>query len=178
MIPFDAGLKVDWYGLNLYCLMQKLTPKEKSNLVSSLKMEKDELDPWQKLEARAKKLETKMKSVSLNKASLVYDILMHSSGEEMLLLYLQSSQRIVQDRIKNFLSKYLPTALDVTDEEVTEISGLDPSHARFAKAKEERIAAHLDGKVRKPPPPPEPEPEPVRPPQGRHNAPRAVRTAR
>ncbi len=178
MIPFDAGLKVDWYGLNLYCLMQKLTPKEKATLVTALKMEKDELDPWQKLEARAKKLETKMKSASLNKASLVYDILIHASGEEMLLLYLQSGQRIVQDRIKNFLAKYLPTALDVTDEEVTGISGLDTSHVRFAKAKEERIAAHLDGKVRKPPPPPEPEPEPVRPPPGRHNAPRAARTAK
>jgi tRNA nucleotidyltransferase/poly(A) polymerase len=178
MIPFDAELKVDWYGLNLYCLTQKLTPKEKSGLIAATKMEKAEIDPWQKLEARAKKLETKLKGASLNKASLVYDCLIHASGEEMLMLHLQSGQRIVQDRIKNFLTKYLPTASDVTDEEVTQVSGFDTSHARFAKAREERIAAHLDGKVRKPPPPPEPEPEPVKPQMGRHNAPRAARAAK
>lgn len=176
MIPFDAKLKVDWYGLNLYCLTQKLTPKEKSALIALTKMEKAEIDPWQKLETRAKKLETKLKAASLNKASLVYDCLIHASGEDMLVLHLQSGQRIVQDRIKNFLTKYLPTASDVTDEEVAQVSGFDPTHARFAKAREERIAAHLDGKVRKPPPPPEPEPEPVKPPMGRHNAPRAARS--
>jgi tRNA nucleotidyltransferase/poly(A) polymerase len=177
MIPFDANLKVDWYGLNLYCLTQKLTPKEKTALIATAKMEKAETDPWQKLEARSKKLETKLKSASLNRASLVYDCLTRCSGEEMLLLHLQSAQRIVQDRIKNFLSKYLPTAQDVTDEEVTQVSGLDPSNPKFAKARQDRIAAHLDGKVRKPAPPPEPEPEPARPP-GRPNAPRASRTAK
>lgn len=177
MIPFDAHLKVDWYGLNLHCLTQKLTPKEKSSLVAAAKMEKADTDPWQKLETRAKKLETKLKSASLNRASLVYDCLMHASGEEILLLHLQSGQRLVQDRIKNFLSKYLETALDVTDEEVTQISGIDPSSPKFAKARQERIHAHLDGKVRKPAPPPEPEPEPVKP-QGRPNAPRASRAAK
>lgn len=177
MIPFDAHLKVDWYGLNLYCLTQKLTPKEKSALVAATKMEKAETDPWQKLEPRAKKLETKLKSASLNRASLVYDCLIHASGEEMLLLHLQSGQRIVQDRIKNFLSKYLEIALDVTDEEVSQVSGLEPSNPKFAKARQERIAAHLDGRVRKPAPPPEPEPEPAKP-VGRPNAPRASRAAK
>jgi len=176
MIPFDAKLKVDWYAFNMYCLTLKLTPKEKAALVAATKMEKAEIEPWQKLETRAKKLETRLKAASLNKASLVYDCLIHASGEEMLMLYLQSGQRIVQDRIKNFLTKYLATASDVTDEEVTQVSGFDPTHARFAKAREERIAAHLDGKVRKPAPPPEPEPEPVKPPAVRHNAPRASRS--
>ena len=177
MIPFDADLKVDWYGLNLYCLTQKLTPKEKTALIAAAKMEKAETDPWQKLETRSKKLETKLNAASLNRASLVYDCLIHASGEEMLLLHLQSGQRLVQDRIKNFLSKYLSTAQDVTDEEVTQISGLEPSNPKFAKARQERIGAHLDGKVRKPAPPPEPEPEPAKP-QGRPNAPRASRAVK
>ena len=66
----------------------------------------------------------------------------------------------MQDRIKNFLTKYLATAMEVTDAEVAQTSGVEPGSPKFAKAREERIAAHLDGRVRKAPPPPEPPPEP------------------
>ncbi len=161
MIPFGANLTVDWYALTMWCLTKLLGAKERAALVSNTKMQKDEIDPWQKLEARSKKLETSLKSAKLSKGSLVYHALKSAAGEEIFFLYLQSSQRIVQDRIKNYFTKYLPTAIEVTDAEVTEVSGLEPTHAKFAKAREERIAAHLDGRVRKPaPPPPEPVPEP------------------
>jgi len=37
---------------------------------------------------------------------------------------IESEQRLVQDRIKNFLTRYLPTAMELTDAEVAEVSGL------------------------------------------------------
>jgi hypothetical protein len=55
--------------------------------------------------------------------------------------------------------------MEVTDAEVKEASGLEPGSPKFQKAREERIAAHLDGRVRKPAPPPEPEPPPAQPPR-------------
>ena len=167
MIPFGANFPVDWYSLTLWCLTKLLTPKEKAALVSNTKMTKAETEPWEKLEARSKKLESALKSAKLSKGSLVYNALKDAHGEEVLLLFLQSGHRIVQDRIKNFFTKYMPTVMEVTDAEVAEVSGLDPSHPKFAKARVERIAAHLDGRVRKPAPPPEPEPPPPPSPRGR-----------
>jgi hypothetical protein len=70
-------------------------------------------------------------------------------GEDILLLYLNSNERIVQDRIRNFLTKYLGTASEVTDAEVTEVSGFEPGEAKFAKA---RRGAH-----RRPPRRPRPQ---------------------
>ncbi len=166
MIPFGAAFPVDWYALTLNCLTQLLAPKERAALVASTKMAKEEQTPWQRLEAGSKKLEAQLKSARLHKASQVYDCLNKAPGEQTLFLLLNSTQRIVQDRIRNYFTKYLPTAMDVTDAEVTQASGLEPGHPKFARAREERIAAHLDGRIRKPAPPPEPEPPPAAPARG------------
>ncbi|MBI5085989.1 MAG: CCA tRNA nucleotidyltransferase [Acidobacteria bacterium] len=168
MIPFGAVFPIDWYALSMFCITQLLTPKERTALVANTKMTKAEIEPWQKLEARAKKLETAAKSARLSKASQVYELLRKAPGEEVLLLHLKSAQRLVQDRIKNHFTRYLATAVEVTDAEVAEASGLEPGSPKFAKARDERIAARLDGRVRKPAPPPEPEPPPpARGPMGR-----------
>ncbi len=166
MIPFGASFPTDWYAISLFCLTQLLSAKERSALIANTKMTKEEAAPWQKLETHAKKLESALKSAKLSKASQVYALLQKSAGEEILLLHLKSQQRLVQDRIKNYLTKYLPTALEVSDAEVTEASGLEPSSPKFAKAREDRINARLDGRVRKPAPPPEPEPAPTAPMRG------------
>ena len=165
-IPFGASFPADWYAIHLYCLTQLLSPKERAALAANTKMSKEEAAPWQKLEAHAKKLETALKSPKLSKASQVYALLQKSAGEEILLLHLKSQQRLVQDRIKNYLTKYLSTAMEVTDAEVAEASGIEPGNPKFAKAREERIYARLDGRVRKPAPPPEPEPAPAAPMRG------------
>lgn len=164
MIPFGAPFSVDWYALNMFCLTQLLTAREKASLLENTKMTKEEAEPWQKLDGRIKKLEVLLKSAKLSKASQTFDALKKVSGEEILLLFLKSGERLVQDRLKNYFTKYMPTAMEVTDEEVTEASGLTPDQPKFAKARDERIAARLDGRVRKPVPPPEPEPPPPPPP--------------
>ncbi len=166
MIPFGASFPADWYAISLYCLTQPLSVKERSTLIANTRMTKEEAAPWQKLETHAKKLESALKSAKLSKASQVYGLLQKSAGEEILLLHLRSQHRLVQDRIKNYLTKYLPTALEVSDAEVSEASGLEPSSPKFAKARQDRINARLDGRVRKPAPPPEPEPTPAAPMRG------------
>jgi tRNA nucleotidyltransferase/poly(A) polymerase len=160
MIPFGATFPVDWYAISMWCLTQPLTPKERAALIKNTRMTKKEVEPWDQLETRAKKLENALKSARLSKASQIYETLLKARGEETLLLFLKSNQRLVQDRIKNHFTKYLSTALDVSDQEVADASGLSPSDPKFPKAKYERILARLDGRVRKPAPPPEPEPPP------------------
>jgi len=163
LIPFGAPFAADWWAIVMYCLTERLSPKERSALIAATGMTKEEAAPWQKLPAAAKKLESALRSPKLNRASQTYAILSKAPGEQVLYLGLASEHRLVQDRVKNFLSRCLAVAMEVTDAEVKEVSGLEPGHPKFQKAREERIAAHLDGRVRKPAPPPEPEPPPQQP---------------
>ena len=161
LIPFASGVTIDDYAINLWALTQLLNPKEKAELISVTGMQKADTEPWQKIDQRAKKLESALKSARLTRASQIYDVLKHAHGEEMLFLGLASKHRTVQDRSKNHWTKYLPTALDVSDAEVTTASGIEPGMPKFAKTKADRIAGRLDGRIRKPAPPPVEEPPPL-----------------
>ena len=114
-------------------------------------MGKEELGHWQKLAAQARKLEATMKSAKLSRASQVYAAASAVPGELLLYLLLNSSQRLVQDRIRNYLQKYLLFAMEITDRDV-EAQGLVPGTPKFNKRKMEMIAARLDGRQRKPVP--------------------------
>jgi hypothetical protein len=120
-------------------------------------MERHEVDQWQKLEARAKKLEKELKSAKLVKASKVYQVLTKARGEEMLFLLFKSSERTAQDRIKNYFQKYLPAAQEITERDVVAAGGQQGT-PKFQKIRDELIATRLDARPRKPAPLPEPEP--------------------
>lgn len=75
---------------------------------------------------------------------------------------MRSSHRIVLDRIKNYLQKYLPLAQEVTEKDVIEKGG-HPGTPKFAKLYQQLIATKLDTRPKKvvveePPPPPPPGP--------------------
>jgi tRNA nucleotidyltransferase (CCA-adding enzyme) len=161
IVPFGVQFPVETLGLFLFFLTEKLTPKERSALVSATEMRKEEEDVWHKLEGRAKKLERDLKSATLRRPSQVYHALSKARGDEILFLLARSDIRLVQDRIRNYLQKYLPTAQEVTDDDV-QAQGLQPGTPKFQKAKEELIAARLNARPKKPveeepapPPPPE-----------------------
>jgi len=165
MIPFGFELPTDWYALNLWCLMQPLAQKEKAALLKHTAMTKEEAEPWQKLEAHSKKLEHALKSAKLNRASLFWQALKGAQGDQVFLLALKSGERLVQDRLKNYFGKYLPTVAEISDAEIADSTGVQPGTAEFAKARETYVAARLDGRIKKPIPP-EPEPEPLPQPRG------------
>jgi tRNA nucleotidyltransferase/poly(A) polymerase len=165
-IPFGTDLHLDPLGPFLNVLTEKMTPKERNAMAAKLALEKPELDLWLKLDSRSKKLEKELSSSKLQKPSQLYATLCNAMGDQILYLYLRSSQRIVQDRIRNFFQKYLLTAQEITDKEVA-AAGAEPGTPKFKKLKDEMIAARLDGRTKKPAPPPPP-PEPVPPgPRGR-----------
>ena len=93
-----------------------------------------------------------------HKPSLLHAELSKAPGDQILYLLMKSSERLVQDRIKNYLQKYLPAAQEVTDKDVTAATELDPSNPKFRKAKQEFIAQRLDARPKKVVPEPEPEP--------------------
>jgi tRNA nucleotidyltransferase/poly(A) polymerase len=157
LAPVGSGFLFDGFGLFLTVLTEKLTPKEKSALIEATGMAKPDLDEWQKLETRAKKLEKDLKSAKLTKPSHIYHLLAKSRGEEMLFLLYRSSERTVQDRIKNYFQKYLPAAQEITDRDVIAAGG-QPGGPKFQKLREELITTRLDSRPKKPPAPLEEQP--------------------
>jgi tRNA nucleotidyltransferase/poly(A) polymerase len=157
MVPFGADFAANNMGLFLNVLLEKLNAKERNSFIKTLGLKKSDVTQWQKIDASAKKLERELKSAKLNRASVVYRTMKTCPGELMLYLMLRSQQRLVVDRIKNYFTKYIPIALEVTDRDVI-ATGIEPG-PKFAKAKEDYINGRLDGRIKKPVPP-EPPPAP------------------
>ena len=86
-----------------------------------------------------KKLESQLKSAKMQKPSHVYFALEAASGDLILHLLYTSQQRIVQDRIRNYLQKYLPAAQE---------AAVDVAPG---KARTEAITKKLNARPKKPP---------------------------
>ncbi len=148
LIPFGIPFPVDNLGLFMSLLTEKLTPKEKSGLVRAAALRASDAAAWQRLEARARKLEPELESPKLHKPRDVYRVLAAAPGESILLLLVRSPIRLAQDRIRNYLEKYLPAAQEVTDQEVA-ARGAKPGTAKFRKLKNELIAARLSARPKR-----------------------------
>ena len=107
-IPFEIGFETNYPSLFLYILTQKLTPKEKNALIKNMSIDKATVNSWQQLEAKSKKLEKEVKSPALKKPSLIYKALRNAAGDQIIFLLMNSGERLVQDRIKNYLQKFEP----------------------------------------------------------------------
>ena len=152
MVPFGIDIHLDSIGLFLYFLCEKLSAKERASLIKEVGLTKREVELWQKLEAKSKKLEKDLKSAKLQKPSHVYGVLVKSPGDQILFLLAHSAERLVHDRIRNYLQKYLPSAQEVTEKDVL-ATGARPGTPKFQKAREELIVAKLDARPKKVPPP-------------------------
>jgi tRNA nucleotidyltransferase/poly(A) polymerase len=106
---------------------------------------------WLKLAARSAKLEKEIASSSMQKASKIYALLKSAPGEQITYLALRSTQRVVQDRIRNYLTKHVPAAQEITDLQVIE-AGFTVGTPKFEKAKADMIAKRLDARPKKPEP--------------------------
>lgn len=159
MVPFGTDLKMNSLPLFLSVLLENLNPKDRTALIKSAALERGEVAAWQKLEGTSKKLDRELKADKLKKASQLYQVLIKAPGEQVLWLMVYSTQRLVQDRIRNYFEKYLPMSQEVTDEMVA-LAGVVPGTPKFQKVKEEMILKHLDARPKKVEPPPEPPPPP------------------
>ncbi|HUA21274.1 MAG TPA: hypothetical protein VMB25_21155 [Bryobacteraceae bacterium] len=151
-IPFGVDIHLESVGVFLYFLTEKLSAKDKAALVKGIGLTRKEVEQWQKLDSRAKKLEKDLKSAKLQKPSHVYSVLSKAPGDQVVFLLAHSSERLVHDRIKNYLQKYLPSAQEVTERDVV-AAGAKPGTPKFQKVREELILTKLDARPKKVPPP-------------------------
>lgn len=161
LLPDDIRSRNARWGPFLYALAEKLSPKEKQAFIKGLELGRSDVDAWQKIDARAKKLETALKSARIRKPSQVYHIVAHAAPEEVLFLLYRSGQKPVQERLRNYFQKYLPALQEIPPEEWATIEG-KPGTPKYTKAREDFITIRLDRrpkKVEAPPPPPPPPPQ-------------------
>jgi tRNA nucleotidyltransferase/poly(A) polymerase len=155
------GLRAERLGPFLFVLAEKLNAKERSALIKAVELRKPEVDLWQKLEARARKLEGALKAARIKKPSQVYQIVSKAAGDEVVFLLYHSQNKLVQERIRNYIQKYIPLAQEFPAAELQAIPA-KPGTPKFEKAREALLLAHLDRRPRKPSPlPPPPPVEPV-----------------
>ena len=158
LLPDDARSRTARLGPFLWALTEKLTPKEKQALIATTDMPKTQVDAWQKLEARAKKLETALRAARIKKASQVYHLVSAAAPDEVLFLLYHSALKPVQERLRNYYQKYLPAIQEITAEEWAALEG-KAGTTRQHKAREEFIANRLDRRPpRKPETPETPDP--------------------
>ncbi|HYL38320.1 MAG TPA: hypothetical protein VEV17_20550 [Bryobacteraceae bacterium] len=160
MVPFGVEIHLESMGVFLYFLTEKLSPKERPAFAKGIGLTRKEIDQWQKLEGKAKKLEKDLKSAKLQKPSHIYQALSKAPGDQILFLLAHSSERLVHDRIKNYLQKYLPASQEITEKDVL-AAGARPGSPKFQKVREELILTRLDARPKKVPPPETPAPAAV-----------------
>jgi tRNA nucleotidyltransferase/poly(A) polymerase len=164
VLPDDARWRAARLGTFLYCVTEKLSPKEKQALIKATELHKSDVEQWQKIEARARKLETALRSPRIRKPSHVYHIVAAAAPEEVLFVLYHSALKPVQERLRNHFQKYLPMVQEITPEEWATVQG-KPGTPKHAKAVEEFISERVNRKPPKPveevPPTEPPVPEPV-----------------
>jgi tRNA nucleotidyltransferase/poly(A) polymerase len=144
------ALRAERLGPFLFVLTEKLNAKERAALIKNTEMRKPDVDLWQKLEARARKLENALKSARLRKPSQVYQVVSKAPGDEVVFLLYHSQNKLVQERIRNYIQKYIPLAMELPEAELQAIPA-KPGTPKYEKARDALLATHLDRRPRKPP---------------------------
>jgi len=164
MAPGEERWRVARLGPSLHSLTEKLASKERQAFAKAVDLSAAEVELWQKLEVRSKKLETALGSARIRKASQVYHLVAASEPDVVLFLLCHSGLKPVQERLRNHFQKYLPAVQAITLEEWAMVQG-QPGTARYAKAREAFLSSRLDQRPKKPAPPEAgAEPEPAGPP--------------
>ena len=139
------------FGPFLYALTEKLSPKEKQALIKATEMPKADVDQWQKLEARAKKLETALRAAA---DPQTFARLPHRGGGARRTRSCSCSttrrSKPVQERLRNHFQKYLPAVQEITPEEWAPIEGKPGTPPLHQGPDMHSLTNRLDRRPRKP----------------------------
>jgi tRNA nucleotidyltransferase/poly(A) polymerase len=144
-VPDDTRWRAARLATFLYILNEKFTPKDKQALIKATEMAKSEIDLWQKLEPRAKKLEAALRAPSVRKPSHIYHIVVQAAPEEVLFVLSNTTAKPVRERLQTYFEKLLPMAQEITPEEWATIEA-KPGTPKYAKAREDFLNERLNRK--------------------------------
>jgi tRNA nucleotidyltransferase (CCA-adding enzyme) len=135
--------------LFLHALTAKMTPKEKSDFFKAVSLPKSEIELLRNLEPQAHKVELALRSARVRKPSHVYEILSAAPPASIAFLLAHSEQKAVQERVRNYLQKYLPIMLEASPSDWQAIEG-QPGTPKYNRNRQAFLAARLDVRPRKP----------------------------
>ena len=167
----DLGYAPDPAPAVLEFLTAKLNEKETSDIRKMIPR-RDLADAWRDLEIHAKELAKRLTGKEASTPSRTWKLLQSARPEMILYLAITSRQQAVEQKIKNFFTKWRQVQQKVPLPEMTELL-ITPQLPAYSKIAEDVFMLLLDGKLRtnseimkylKPlaPPPPPPPPPPKR----------------
>jgi tRNA nucleotidyltransferase/poly(A) polymerase len=167
----EIGLNPDASPIVMYFLTRKLGDKEVSGIQKQIP-NKGFVERWRNLEDDAKDFSKQLNAKDLAIPSHAWKFLMQSRPETLLFTAITARAGAVEQRIKNFLTKWPLTRQKLQFPEMAEMR-ITPELPEYKKIQDEAFLLLLDGKLRnhteivkflepyKPPEPPPP-PAPIR----------------
>jgi tRNA nucleotidyltransferase/poly(A) polymerase len=167
----ELGYAPDPPAAVLYFLTDKLSDKEIAD-IRKLIPRKDLVEAWRDIEDHAKELAKRLTGKEAATPSRTWKLLSSARPERVLFLAVTSRQQAVEQKIKNFFTRWREVQKKIPLPEMTELL-ITPQLAEYPKIADEVFMLLLDGKLRtrterlnflKPlaPPPPPPPPPPRR----------------
>src|SRR5215469_1132558 len=167
----DLGYSVETGPIAMYFLTRKMSDKDISEIQRMIPR-RDFVDKWKHLEHDAQDLSKKLSSKEAATNSGSWKILSNAAPERILFLSLTTRQSAIDQKIKNFLSKWRQVREKLPFPEMAEMR-ITAQLPEYPKILDEAFLLLLDGKLRshneivnflKPyePPPPPPPPAPKR----------------
>ena len=167
----ELGYALDTGPTVLYFLTKRLSDHDISD-IQKLIPRRDLVDSWRHLEADAKELAKKLTGKEAATPSRTWELLSKAKPESILFLELTTRQQAVEQKIKNFFTKWRQVQQKLPLPEMTELH-IVPPLPEYPKIAHDVFLMLLDGKMRsrteilkylKPlaPPPPPPPPPPKR----------------
>ncbi|MBZ5680097.1 MAG: CCA tRNA nucleotidyltransferase [Acidobacteriia bacterium] len=167
----DLGYAPDAGPAVMYFLTSKLSDKDIADLRKQIPR-KDLVEAWRDIEDHAKELAKRLTGKEAATPSRTWQLLSSARPEMILFLGITARQQAVEQKIKNFLTKWRQVQQKIPLPEMTELL-ITPQLPEYPKIARDVFMLLLDGKLRsrtetlkflKPfaPPPPPPPPPPRR----------------
>jgi len=173
----DLGYTVDPSAAVMHFLTARLSEKDISDLRRQIPR-RDLIEAWRDIEIHAKELARRLTGKEAATPSRTWNLLSAARPEMVLFLAVTARQQAVEQKIKNFLTKWRDVQKRIPLPEMTELL-ITQQLPEYPKIAQEVFMLLLDGKLRSrtetlkflkpfapPPPPPPPPPRRKRGPKG------------
>jgi tRNA nucleotidyltransferase/poly(A) polymerase len=162
----DLGYTPEVGPIHMYFLTKKMSDKDTAD-IQRLIPRRDFVDKWKHLERRAHELAKRVNGKEASTTSGAWKLLSSAAPEDVLFLSLTTKQQAVDQKIKNFFTKWRQVGEKLPFPEMAEMR-ITAQLPEYPKILDEAFLLLLDGKLRshteivnflkpyEPPPPPPP----------------------
>jgi tRNA nucleotidyltransferase/poly(A) polymerase len=141
-----AGLPVRSFPLFLHLLTAKLSPADRAQVASRLRLKPPDSTVFRKLPDQARRLTKELGGKAAATPTKLYQLLSAAPPELILLVEVEFQHTKIQGRLRNYLRKYLPLRSKLPEQELVQL-GVAAGSVRYEKIREQYFYALLEGKA-------------------------------